>query len=72
MKYFVVRLYKFNDDVIYLNKQEKKTGTIRNTKHEITDLPGIYSLSPYSVEEDVSRKFIFDENIDVIISFIFT
>lgn len=29
MKYFVVRLYKFNDDVIYLNKQEKKTGTIK-------------------------------------------
>lgn len=49
---------------------EKKTGTIRNTKHEITDLPGIYSLSPYSVEEDVSRKFIFDENIDVIINIV--
>ena len=29
---------------------EKKTGTIKGTSHEITDLPGIYSLSPYSVE----------------------
>lgn len=49
---------------------EKKTGTVRNTTHEITDLPGIYSLSPYSVEEEVSRKFIFDENIDVIINIV--
>ena len=49
---------------------EKKTGIIKNTKHEITDLPGIYSLSPYSAEEEVSRKFIFDENIDVIINIV--
>ncbi|MBQ2835950.1 MAG: ferrous iron transport protein B [Clostridia bacterium] len=49
---------------------EKKTGMIRNTKHEITDLPGIYSLSPYSTEEEVSRKFIFDENPDVIINIV--
>ena len=49
---------------------EKKTGTIKGTSHEITDLPGIYSLSPYSVEEDVSRKFIFDENPDVIINIV--
>ena len=49
---------------------EKKTGIIKGTKHEITDLPGIYSLSPYSVEEDVSRKFIFEENPDVIINIV--
>lgn len=49
---------------------EKKSGIIKNTKHEITDLPGIYSLSPYSIEEDVSRKFIFDENPDVIINIV--
>ena len=49
---------------------EKKTGIIKNTKHEITDLPGIYSLSPYSAEEEVSQKFIFDENIDVIINIV--
>jgi len=49
---------------------EKKTGIIKNTKHEITDLPGIYSLSPYSVEEEVSRKFIFDEKPDVIINIV--
>ena len=49
---------------------EKKTGTIKRTKHEITDLPGIYSLSPYSIEEDISRKFIFDEKPDVIINIV--
>ena len=49
---------------------EKKTGIIKNTNHEITDLPGIYSLSPYSVEEEVSRKFIFEEKPDVIINII--
>ena len=49
---------------------EKKTGIIKNTNHEITDLPGIYSLSPYSTEEEVSRKFIFDEKPDVIINIV--
>ena len=49
---------------------EKKTGVIKGTNYEITDLPGIYSLSPYSTEEEVSRKFIFDENPDVIINII--
>ncbi len=49
---------------------EKKTGTIKGTKHEITDLPGIYSLSPYSIEEEISRKFVFDDNPDVIINIV--
>ncbi len=49
---------------------EKKIGAIKNTNHEITDLPGIYSLSPYSIEEEVSRKFIFDEKPDVIINIV--
>ena len=49
---------------------EKKTGIIKGTKNEITDLPGIYSLSPYSIEEDISRKFIFDEKPDVIINIV--
>lgn len=49
---------------------EKKTGIIKGTSHEITDLPGIYSLSPYSVEEDVSRKFIFEEKTDIIINIV--
>ncbi len=49
---------------------EKKVGTIKNTDFEITDLPGIYSLSPYSMEEEISRKFIFEEKPDVIINII--
>ena len=49
---------------------EKKTGIIKGTKHEITDLPGIYSLSPYSIEEEISRKYIFDEKPDVIINIV--
>ena len=49
---------------------EKKTGIVKNTNHEIIDLPGIYSLSPYSTEEELSRKFIFEEKPDVIINII--
>ena len=49
---------------------EKKVGTIKNTDYEITDLPGIYSLSPYSIEEEISRKFIFEEKPDVIINIV--
>ena len=49
---------------------EKKVGIIKGTEHEIVDLPGIYSLSPYSVEEELSRKFIFEEKPDVIINII--
>ena len=49
---------------------EKKTGNIKNSNHEIVDLPGIYSLSPYSLEEDVARHFIFEEKPDVIINIV--
>jgi ferrous iron transport protein B len=39
---------------------EKKEGTAKSGAHEITivDLPGVYSLSPYSMEEIVSRDYI--------------
>ena len=49
---------------------EKKSGRIKGTENEITDLPGIYSLSPYSAEEEISRKFIFEEKPDVIINIV--
>ena len=49
---------------------EKKVGTIKGTNYELIDLPGIYSLSPYSIEEELSRKFIFEEKPDVIINII--
>ena len=51
---------------------EKKTGKIKGTKHEITDLPGIYSLSPYSIEEDISRQYVFDDKPDIIINIVDT
>ncbi len=51
---------------------EKKTGKIKGTKYEITDLPGIYSLSPYSIEEDISRKYVFDDKPDIIINIVDT
>lgn len=49
---------------------EKKVGIIKNTDYELVDLPGIYSLSPYSIEEEVSKKFILEEKPDVIINII--
>lgn len=50
---------------------EKKTGKLR--KHEnihIVDLPGIYSLTPYSPEEVVTRDFLSEETPDMIINII--
>lgn len=49
---------------------EKKEGKFKYKDKLITlvDLPGIYSLSPYSIEEIVARKFILDEKPDVVIN----
>lgn len=49
---------------------EKKVGLIKGTNYELIDLPGIYSLSPYSIEERISRDFIIEEKPDVIINII--
>ena len=49
---------------------ERKTSKIKRTNYEITDLPGIYSLSPYSVEEEIARNYIFEEKPDVIINIV--
>ncbi len=49
---------------------ERKIGTIRSTNYELVDLPGIYSLSPYTLEEEISRKYIFEEKPDLIINII--
>ncbi|MDE7263945.1 MAG: ferrous iron transport protein B [Anaeroplasmataceae bacterium] len=49
---------------------ERKDGIIKGTKVEITDLPGIYSLSPYTSEEEVSRRFVVEEDPDLIINII--
>jgi len=49
---------------------ERKVGIIRGTNFEIIDLPGIYSLSPYSLEENISRTFLFEEKVDLILNII--
>ena len=49
---------------------ERKEGKIKNIKDDVTlvDLPGIYSLSPYSPEEIITRQYILEENPDLIIN----
>lgn len=50
---------------------DRKDGTIRKFKNtRITDLPGIYSMSPYSGEELVSRDFVLNEKPDAIINIV--
>ncbi|MDR0446336.1 MAG: ferrous iron transporter B [Oscillospiraceae bacterium] len=50
---------------------EKKEGRLRGDKDvQITDLPGIYSLSPYTLEEVVSRDYLLDERPDVILNIV--
>lgn len=49
---------------------ERKEGIIRGTAFELIDLPGIYSLSPYTVEENISRTFLFNDQVDLIINVI--
>ncbi len=51
---------------------EKREGTYvakdKTTKADIVDLPGIYSLSPYSPEEVISRNYILNEKPDIVIN----
>ncbi|MBC3803845.1 ferrous iron transport protein B [Acetobacterium fimetarium] len=51
---------------------EKKEGELKNTSESISlvDLPGIYSLAPYSMDEIVSRNFLLNEHPDLIINII--
>ena len=50
---------------------DRKDGQIRNHPEvTVTDLPGIYSLSPYTGEEVVSRQFILDSRPDAVIDII--
>lgn len=50
---------------------EKKEGRLKGYKNvTIADLPGIYSLSPYSLEEVISRNYLLDQKPDVIINIV--
>ena len=50
---------------------DRKDGPIRGQAHtKVTDLPGIYSMSPYSSEEIVSRNFVLEEHPKAIINIV--
>jgi ferrous iron transport protein B len=50
---------------------EKKEGRLKGRRDVvITDLPGIYSLSPYTLEEVVSRNYLINERPDAIIDLV--
>jgi len=50
---------------------EKKEGSLKKYKDVIlTDLPGIYSLSPYTLEEVVARNYLVDERPDAILNIV--
>ncbi len=50
---------------------DRKTGKIRGLKNSfVTDLPGIYSMSPYSKEEVVSRNFVLEDKPNAIINIV--
>lgn len=49
---------------------ERKSGKIKGTDIEIVDLPGIYSLSPYTAEEEISRNYILNEHPDLVINIV--
>ena len=53
---------------------EKKTGKLKTGKKgevvDVTDLPGVYSLSPYTLEEVVTRDYILNDRPDAIIDLV--
>lgn len=50
---------------------EKKEGTLKKHKDvKITDLPGIYSLSPYTLEEVVARNYLIENQVDAILNIV--
>ena len=50
---------------------EKKEGRLKDNKEvTVTDLPGIYSLSPYTLEEVVARNYLIAERPDVVLNIV--
>ena len=50
---------------------EKKSGSVKKHKDvEVVDLPGIYSLSPYTMEEVVARNYLVEERPEVILNIV--
>jgi len=49
---------------------ERKAGMWLDADIEVLDLPGVYSLSPYSADEEITRSALFNEDIDVIVNIV--
>lgn len=49
---------------------DKVTGFVSSHNYKVTDLPGLYSLSPYSPEERVSRDYLLSGEYDVIVNIV--
>jgi len=51
---------------------EKKVGRLKIGEHifEVVDLPGIYSLTAYSVDELIARNFIVEEKPDIVVDIV--
>ena len=49
---------------------DQKAGVIKGTDHQVVDLPGIYSIRPYTQEEVVTRDFILKSKPDAIINIV--
>ena len=49
---------------------DQKVGVIKGTDHQVVDLPGIYSIRPYTQEEIVTRDFILKSRPDAIINIV--
>jgi ferrous iron transport protein B len=51
---------------------ERKSGKVRNIKEviQVTDLPGIYSLSTYSLEEVIAREYVESDDTELIVNIV--
>ena len=55
---------------VTVDKKDGKYKKIPGVQIDVIDLPGIYSLSPYTPEEVISRNYILDEKPDCVINII--
>ena len=49
---------------------DQKVGSLRGTSHQVVDLPGIYSIRPYTQEEVVAQQFLLEQKPDAIINIV--
>ena len=49
---------------------DQKVGSLRGTSHQVVDLPGIYSIRPYTQEEVVTQHFLLEQKPDAIINIV--